>query len=1256
MKRFSYREHNYDFGQRMLTLRNAIGLTQAGLAELLGISRRAVAEWESGRSYPKVQHLQHLLTLAVQTSAFPKGHEVDEIQALWKAAHQKVLLDESRLSSLLNQPPPLAAPVSVEGSSRAEEGSSPAASPTDRALAAQSGQPLASPESLTNKAPAALGPRVDWGEALDVPSFYGRERELTTLTQWMVQEHCRVVSVLGLGGIGKSALATCAMRLAAEHFQVVLFRSLRDAPSCEALLAECLQVLAPQQLEVGVAVLERRISLLLEELRKQRVLLVLDNLENLLQAGVAGGHLRPGYEGYHRLLQVVAERAHQSCLLLTSREKPTVLGPLESRKMAVRSLRLGGLEAAACEQILAIHELLGSPEERARLIALYEGNPLALNMVAETIADLFGGQITPFLVQDTLVFGSISDLLDEQVGRLSELGQTLLFWLAILREPVTLQELQAALVVPLVPVQVLEAVDGLYRRNLVERGQRAGSFTLQSVVLEYVTGKLVSTMSQEIQQGQLLRLREQSLSQAQAKEYVRQAQERLLLTPLLDLLQSTYRGRAEMQERLHELLDALRAQAEQTQGYGPANLVTLLRLLRGNLRGLDLSRLVLRGVHLQGVEMQDANLSEALLQECVFTQTFDAITGVAISRSGQYWAAVSRRGEVRVWEWEQTAGPILREVWQAHTETTYALAFSPNGRLLATGSWDDTLKLWDLERSAPRWLGWHPQGIESLAIVPDGSLLATGGNDATVRLWDLERGTQMQLLPHPSMVLSLTWSPDGRWLASGDIDGQIRLWEMGQSKRATSVQTLVGHTNYVLGLAFAPDGRTLASVGGDRTVKLWDVGKEGSLSLRQTFTGHTDLVFTVAWSPDGLLLASGGRDHTIWLWDLERRCSWKTLSGHTAMVYGLAFIPDSHSLLSGSEDGTLRMWDVEHGEPLRILRGYADSFFDVDWSPDGTRIASVGSDTAVIIWEVERPTPSDVLRGHRRSVYAVAWSPDGHWLASSGWDQTTRLWDTTSWTCLEVFQNPNIVSRGIAWSPDGHWLACGTYSRGVQMWDMTTRSRCWAEQQLLTWVYRLAWSPDGAWLVGGGNDGQVYVWEAKDGTLLQQLAGHHGAVTDVAWSPDSTRLVSASSSKGNGELVVWDVQNWQPIRALGQQTGVICGVAWSPDGKRLVSGGSDGRLRWWDIGSGECVWIREAHQGTVQALKVSPDGRRLASCGDDGAVHIWDGGSGEHLRTLRRDRPYERLTITGIRGLTEAQKTTLRGLGAVEDGRAPAER
>src|SRR6266567_8801698 len=361
------------------------GVTQVGQAMHLGISRKAVGEWEAGLTYPKAAHLKAFIALAIERQAFPAGREKEEIRALWQAARRKVPLDEAWLAALLSQAeiPPVSQ-LAVETSG------------TTSVLAP----------------PARGGPHVDWADALTVTIFYGREWEQNLLTSWIVEERCRVVSVLGQGGIGKSALSTRMMHRVAEHFEVVIWRSLREAPTCEGLLGECLQVLVPQALRDVSVSLERRLGLLLESLRATRVLLVLDNLEVLLEEGQSMGHMRAGYEGYAQLLRRIAGTEHQSCLLLTSREKPSDLVPLEGSRAPVRVLRLGRLDTDACQQVLAEKEVAGSVADHTRLIEAYEGNPLALKIVAQTIVDLFDGQIAPFLEQGEVVFGGVRELLD----------------------------------------------------------------------------------------------------------------------------------------------------------------------------------------------------------------------------------------------------------------------------------------------------------------------------------------------------------------------------------------------------------------------------------------------------------------------------------------------------------------------------------------------------------------------------------------------------------------------------------------------------------------------------------------------------------------------------------------------------------------------------------------------------------------------------------------------------------------------------
>src|SRR5437660_3776431 len=331
MKRYSYSERDYAFGQLMLTLRTSIGLTQAGLAERLGVSRRAVAGWEGGLSYPKAERLQQLIALGMQQQAFPAGREEEEIRALWKAAHQKVLLDDAWLHDLL-------APLSPVPLS-----------------------PLAGTPGAHAAAEPAASPRVDLVEALDVSHFAGREVEVAELSQWIVQERCRLVSVLGIGGIGKSTLASYVGSRLAPHFEAVLWRSVRDAPSCEELVADCITFFSETPPAEFPTSLEQRITLLVARLQASRCLLVLDNLETLLASGDPEGNYLPGYEGYGRLIGRLAESAHQSCVLLTSREKPKEIEPLEGVRALVRSLRLVGVDEQAAQDLLADKELHGTP-------------------------------------------------------------------------------------------------------------------------------------------------------------------------------------------------------------------------------------------------------------------------------------------------------------------------------------------------------------------------------------------------------------------------------------------------------------------------------------------------------------------------------------------------------------------------------------------------------------------------------------------------------------------------------------------------------------------------------------------------------------------------------------------------------------------------------------------------------------------------------------------------------------------------------
>ncbi|HEU5101042.1 MAG TPA: NB-ARC domain-containing protein, partial [Roseiflexaceae bacterium] len=1213
----AYRERRYAFGEQLLTLRTHVSLTQIELADRVGVHRRSVQNWETGESYPKAEALQRLIGVLLRNGAFTAGQEREEAFRLWHLVaedgpHMLAVFDETWFAGLIVR----------QGSEARDQDSG--------------GKLQVSPRSLSPD-PRTL---VDWGEATARPSLYGRDAELQSLQQWVVEDRCRVVAIIGLGGIGKSSLAITLAHRVLPQFDTVLFRSLQNGPPLSELLDQMIRAISDPAASPPDQVPDK-IASLVQLFRERRCLLVLDNFETILQPGALAGTYRTGYAEYGLLLQRLSEGAHQSCLLLTSREKPAELGPLEGRTAPVRTLQLTGLDDGACRSILEAKSIVGTTAEISALAQLYGGSPLALTLVSEPIRELFGGDLGAFLATGDAFFNGMGKLLDQQFARSTPLEQAILYWLAVERELVSVNALVSNLSEAVPQRAVLVALESLRRRILIERGPSQPAFTLQPVLLEYTTDQLVDAVCQEIAEGQPRLLQSHTLVQATARDYVRRSQEQLIATPLLERLALAAGGTDAAEGLLLALLAAWRDQPAAQVGYGPGNVINLLRLLRGHLRGLDLSGLAIRHAYLQGVEAQDSSLAGTTLDDSLFTEAFGIIHAVATSPDGMYWAASSINGTIRVWH---DNGRIIHLSIPAHAKQVISLAFSPNSRILASGSYDCTIKLWDIANGALiRTLEGHSDYVQSVAFAPDGRLLASGSDDRTIRLWDAASGTCVQTLEaHSDNVYGVVWSPDGASIASCSFDLTLKVWDVASG---ACVQTMSGHTRPISKLAFSPDGRTLVSGGFDWAVKLWDVGSGQCL---QTFEEHTSAVKSIAWSPDGRTIASASYDATIRLWARDHDTSVRILRGHAASVNSIAFTAEGGRLISGSDDHTVRVWDVASGWCVRVIQGYGLFFFTVLWSPDGQRLLSANSNATLTIWNVADGAALQTLRGHTHTVYAAAWSPDGHWLASGGYDQTIRIWEATTGACVRVIQAHDDIVYRMVWSPDGRWLASASRDQTVRVWDTATGAAHWVGRAHSDPINEVAWSPDGRRLASCGEDRTVRLWRAEDGMLLRALVGHDRSVAGVAWSPDGRQLASCGGGGSTGELFLWDAESGALVRSFTGHASNVFRVAWSMDGALLLSGNMTGSIRWWDVASGKPLHMRQAHEGWIRALSRSPDGTTLVSSGEDGIIQLWDIQSAEHVRSVRIDRPYERLDITGIRGITEAQKVSLRALGAAD--------
>lgn len=351
-------------------------------------------------------------------------------------------------------------------------------------------------------APLALNANTyqDWGDAIDVSVFYGRVQERSTLKRWIVNDRCRLVTLLGMGGSGKTALSVKLALQIQDEFHYLFWRSLRNAPSTQELLGELIQFLSGGQETELRDTVDGRISQLMSYLRSSRCLVILDNAESILQSGDRTGSYREGYASYGQLLRCIADTPHQSCLVLTSREKPKGLAAKEGGNLPVRSFQLTGLPTIEAQKIFQnIGDFSGSEVEWNALSAHYGGNPLALKMIAPAIQDFFDGDVSQFLAalkQGTLVFDDIRNLLEQQMDRLTELEKEVMYWLAVNRKPFSLPQLQQDLVVKVSPSELIEVLASLLRRSLIEKAsptlvdKSAEGFTLQPVVMEYITQQL----------------------------------------------------------------------------------------------------------------------------------------------------------------------------------------------------------------------------------------------------------------------------------------------------------------------------------------------------------------------------------------------------------------------------------------------------------------------------------------------------------------------------------------------------------------------------------------------------------------------------------------------------------------------------------------------------------------------------------------------------------------------------------------------
>jgi WD40 repeat protein len=548
-----------------------------------------------------------------------------------------------------------------------------------------------------------------------------------------------------------------------------------------------------------------------------------------------------------------------------------------------------------------------------------------------------------------------------------------------------------------------------------------------------------------------------------------------------------------------------------------------------------------------------------------------------------------------------------------HEDGITSVAYSPDGNSILTGSFDKTIRLWDLQGKLLQVFKGHEDTINSVAFSPDGKRILTGSSDFTARLWDLNGNTLQVFNGHSNKIRTVAFSPDGKTILTGSFDNTARLWDI--QGRVLQVLTVPGSA--ITSVAFSPDGKTLLTGSGeklwfsesyDRTARLWDLKGH----ILKIFKGHEDEIYSVVFSPDGKSILTGSYDNTARLWDLHGNML-KVFKGHEGAIISVAFSPDGKNILTGSGDKTARIWDLQ-GTVLQVFKGYEREIRSVAYSPDGKSILTGSSDKTVRLWKFHENI-RQVFKGHELQVSSSKFSPDGKSILTGSYDKTARLTDLGG-NLLQVFKGHNDRIYTVSFAPDGKSILTGSQDNTACLWDLQGKI-IQVFNGSNSWIYSAVFSPDGKSILTGSADSRARLWDLK-GNILQVFNGHTRLIWAVAFSPDGKSILTGSN---DNTAIRWDLQGnvLQVFKGHGESEG-ISSLAFSPDGKRILTGSYDNTARLWDL-QGNVLKVYNGNEGAVFSVAFSPDGKNILTGSHDGIARIWDlqGNSLEAFRGHERN-------------------------------------
>ncbi|MBD2354613.1 hypothetical protein H6G41_08210 [Tolypothrix sp. FACHB-123] len=510
--------------------------------------------------------------------------------------------------------------------------------------------------------------------------------------------------------------------------------------------------------------------------------------------------------------------------------------------------------------------------------------------------------------------------------------------------------------------------------------------------------------------------------------------------------------------------------------------------------------------------------------------------------------------------------------------------------------------------SLVRTLVGHSDSVKALALTSDGKYVISGSDDNTLKVWNWQTGELLRTLNnHSSSVQALALTSDGKYVISGSDDNTLKVWNW---QTGELLRTLNGYSDWVKALALTSDGKYVISGSDDNTLKVWN-WQTGE--LLRTLEGHSSWVYAVAWSADSKYVISGSGDNTLKVWNWQTGELLRTLNNHSSSVKALALTSDGKYVISGSDDNTLRVWNWQTGEELRTLNGHSDWVNALALTPDGKYVISTSGDNTLKVWNWQTGELLRTLEGHSYWVNALALTPDGKYVISASDDKTLKVWNWQTGEQLRTLEGHSYWVNALALTLDGKYVISSSYHKTLKVWDWHTGKQLRTLEGHSGSVNAVALTPDGKYVISGSDDNTLKVWNWQTGEELRTLEGHNSSVYAVAWSADSKYVISGSDDK---TLKVWNWQTGKQLRTLEGHNSSVYAVAWSADGKYVISGSDDKTLKVWNWQTSEQLRTLEGHSDWVHAVAITPNGKYVISGSHDNTLKVWNWQTGSVIATF----------------------------------------